>query len=47
MGKGEAMGGGGRTGTGEEVGADGGRTGTGEEVGPRLLDKWWVPRLSG
>uniref|UniRef100_A0A8R7U3V2 Uncharacterized protein n=1 Tax=Triticum urartu TaxID=4572 RepID=A0A8R7U3V2_TRIUA len=37
MGKGEAMGCGGRTGTGEEVGPDGGRTGTGEEVvGPAL-----------
>ena len=46
MGKGEAMDGDGRTGTGEEVGPDGGRTGTGEEVGPALTGQVVGPALT-
>ncbi|EMS68774.1 hypothetical protein TRIUR3_20724 [Triticum urartu] len=46
MAKGEAMGCGGRTGTGEEVGPDDGRTGTCEEVvGPALTGQVMGPAL--
>ena len=46
MGKGEAMGGGGRTGTGEEVGPDSWQTGRGEEVGPALTGEVVGPALT-